>query len=337
MQLDLANRRALRFALGVAPVFILSQGIGWPIGFLGALFTAMFLQMPMPLPFGAALKTLAVAFTLSTAGLVISSLLLSYPPVLLIAIGIGLLITFRYTTQGGSPFVTILALIALLLVPVLAMSSIELAAQITIWLVINLAIGLAVAGLMFLVLPADQESQQAAAPSETALDSQYRAIRMTVVTFPLAVAFFWFGWSSVLVLIFTAVLAQQLGAATTLRAGLVLLIANFAGGISAIVIYEVLVMAPNFVLMSVLMLAICGLSGSAIFSGKSYAPLVASGLNTTLILLGGAMAPFGDDADAKFGDRIGQIAMAVIYVIIAFEILSSIWQPKDAVLKNEIG
>ena len=68
MQFELANRQALRFALGVAPVFILSQGIGWPIGFVGALFTAMILQMPMPLPLGAALKTLAVAFVLNAGG-----------------------------------------------------------------------------------------------------------------------------------------------------------------------------------------------------------------------------------------------------------------------------
>ena len=48
-----------------------------------------------------------------------------------------------------------------------------------------------------------------------------------------------------------------------------------------------------------------------------WAPLAAGALTAFLVLLGGSLAPFGGDMDIEFINRIGQIAAAAAYVLVA--------------------
>jgi hypothetical protein len=144
---------------------------------------------------------------------------------------------------------------------------------------------------------------------------------MTMVTAPYAIAYFFFGWDSVLTLIFIALLATVLSGATSAAIGRMLLIANVAGGFVAIVAYEFLVMAPNFLFLAVFALAIVLYFARTMMSGGPNAPNASSALNAMLVLLGGSMVPFGGEVADNFAGRLMDIGLAVLYIGVAFNLL----------------
>ena len=73
--------------------------------------------------------------------------------------------------------------------------------------------------------------------------------------------------------------------------------------------------------MILMVLSVGLIFGNFIFSSHKLAPVFASGFSTFLLILGTVMS---SDADAgeKVWSRVIQISMAVIYVVVAFRILS---------------
>lgn len=56
-------------------------------------------------------------------------------------------------------------------------------------------------------------------------------------------------------------------------------------------------------------------------SGGPYAPCTSTALNAMLVLLGGAMVPFGGKVDDNFAGRLMDIGLAVLYIAVAFNLL----------------
>jgi hypothetical protein len=71
-----------------------------------------------------------------------------------------------------------------------------------------------------------------------------------------------------------------------------------------------------------LILLVSLLFARQIFSGQPGAALWGSAYTAIIIIVCGAAAPFGDNAEAKLFDRIGQLLLAVAYVGAAF----ALWQ-----------
>jgi hypothetical protein len=162
-----------------------------------------------------------------------------------------------------------------------------------------------------------------AKPEVSESEASWRAARMTLVTAPYAILFFSFGWSAVLSLIFIAMLALALSGAASAAMGRTLLVANVAGGIVAIMAYELLVIAPNFLFMTALVLTIMLAGARILASGGPYAPYAGSALNAMMVLLGGAMVPLGGEVDAAFLDRMLGIGFAVLYIAAAYRLVES--------------
>jgi hypothetical protein len=66
------------------------------------------------------------------------------------------------------------------------------------------------------------------------------------------------------------------------------------------------------------------LFGQQIFSDKPTAPLYGSAFSTVLVLIGTGTSAFGDQADAKFFERIALLLVGVSYLILALSVLQSI-------------
>ena len=94
-----------------------------------------------------------------------------------------------------------------------------------------------------------------------------------------------------------------------------LIAGNLAGGVAAMVFYELLVAAPSFGFFLALMFLTELVLGTKIFSDDRLAPIYPTVLSTLLLLVGGSVAPFGDEVEAKFALRIFQIGIAVAYVV----------------------
>ena len=144
------------------------------------------------------------------------------------------------------------------------------------------------------------------------------ALTATAIIMPLSIAFILFGWTQLIVLVIAAILVQQLSLSAGVKGGLVLVAANVAGGIVAIIVYFLLVAAPQFIMLVLLMLLVSLVVARFLFSGAATAPLWGSAFNAVIIIICGALAPYGDDAGAKLADRLTQMLLAVAYIGVAF-------------------
>lgn len=317
-----ADRRAARMALGVSAVFLLGMYLAWPMSFLGAIFTGLLLQAPQPVPGRAAGAVLSIAVFAMAANWIGAQYLLHYPALFAIALVLAMFALFRYGARGGSPIIVILVTIAVLMQPIVLRTSPDLALIVATWLPVNLAIGLFASWAVFDLIPPGAEAGKAKPPAAE-VDPERSAVRMTLIAAPFALVFFSLDWGAALTLVFVAILTQQLSAVTeaAARATKGILLANLAGGLVAMLAYELIVMAPTYPFMALLAAGLIAIHARLITSDAPWAPLAGTALNAMLVLLGGAMAPLDTSVEAQLSDRLIQIGAAVAYILVAFNIV----------------
>ncbi|MGI9484069.1 MAG: DUF2955 domain-containing protein [Hyphomicrobiales bacterium] len=326
MPIEFDKRAALRFGAGVSSAFVVSQILAWPLCFIMPIFVAMFLQAPAQVPLNVVYRLILKTAGILALGLFISLVFLPYPLVFSVITVSGLFLIFRLGATGSSPLLVVIALIAILLIPVLVLGDSDVAASVTMWLLIDFILGISVAGFFFYLIPVERRPDAPAATPAPLPENEViaRSFRMTLVVAPLALGFLMFGWSSVLTLIMAAILAQQLSAATGLQSGLALLVANMAGALVAWLVYNILVAAPSMPLMAGLTAFVAFATGVCFFSNIKALKLAGSANNAYLVLLGGSLAPFSDDVETKITQRIYLIALAVAYVVIVFQVIEGL-------------
>ncbi len=326
------DRRAVhRLALGVTGVFALGLFLGWPLAVVGAVFTALFLQAPAALPLAAFAKLFVFSIGLMFISFLLSSTFAPYPVVFLILVAIGIILSFIWSVSGAGVLPGVIALMGALMIPNLALQSQDLALVLVFWIPLNLLFAGFVSTLMFVVIPAaPQTAAEKKAASPTDFDPHRRIVRMSVVTVPFALAFFVSGASALLVLFFVALLSQQLAAmpAAGKTVAKAMLTANLLGAAVSILCYEINVIAPIILTPILLCFFFCITLGAL---GKSQATLAAaagSALTTVLIVYGGSISPFSDEADVKSITRVLQVASAAIFVIVAYVVVDEFWPEK---------
>ncbi|WP_170332197.1 DUF2955 domain-containing protein [Ruegeria arenilitoris] len=325
------KRSVTRLALGVTGVFSLGLFLGWPLAVVGAVFTALFLQAPAALPLAAFGKLFIFSIGLMFISFLLSSVFAPYPVVFLILVAIGIILSFTWSVSGAGVLPGVIALMGALMIPNLVLQSQDLALVLVFWIPMNLLFAGFVSTLMFVLIPAEPqtpaEKKAAASPD---FDSYRRVVRMSLVTVPFAIAFFVSGASALLVLFFVALLSQQLAAMPAMgkTVAKAMLTANLLGAAVSIICYEVNVIAPVFLTPVLLCFFLCITLGAL---GKSQVPLAAaagSAITTTLIVYGGSIAPFSDEADVKSITRVLQVASAAIFVIVAYIVVDEFWPEK---------
>ncbi|MES0826134.1 DUF2955 domain-containing protein [Ruegeria sp. SCP11] len=322
----------LRLALGVTGVFSLGLFLGWPLAVVGAVFTALFLQAPSALPLAAFGKLFVFSIGLMFISFLLSSVFSPYPVVFLILVAIGIILSFTWSVSGAGVLPGVIALMGALMIPNLVLQSQDLALVLVFWIPLNLFFAGFVSTLMFVIIPAEPPTDaQKKAASAQDFDSHRRIFRMSLVTVPFALAFFVSGASALLVLFFVALLSQQLAAMPSAGKAVAkaMLTANLLGAAVSIICYEVNVIAPVFLTPVLLCFFVCLTLGAL---GKSEIPLAAaagSAITTALIVYGGSIAPFSDEADVKSITRVLQVASAATFVIVAYIVVDEFWPERE--------
>lgn len=326
------RRSIARLTFGTTGVFTLGLILGWPLASIGAVFTALFLQAPVGLTLKVSGKLFAFALIVMVFSWLLSSILLPYPVVYLAVVCISIVMSFAWSLAGAGLLSGVLALMAAMMVPNLVLQSKDLALVLAAWIPVNLLIAGFTSGLMFTLLPAKppvatQKSQQSAPE----FDKGRRMLRMSLVTVPFALAFFVSGGTALLVLFFVALLSQQLAAmpAAGKSVAKAMLTANLLGAAVAILCYEINVIAPSIVTPALLCLLLCLGLGTLGKSNSPLAPAASSAITTALIVYGGSIAPFSDEADVKSMTRVLQIASALFFVILAYVVVDEFWPEKE--------
>ncbi len=318
--------------MGVTIATAVALGVAWPLSYLTPVLTATFLAppgRPVPLKVG-------VGFVLTVAAaclfaLVFSAALLPYPVAYTLLIGWLLAVMFFARASGAPPVLILWMLIAMMIIPVLMLESADLAGFIAGQLVFGSAAAILFVWLAHGLVPAPPDPPSPATPTaatETITPSTREHVRdaatSTLVVFPVVMLFTFFQLTEhLLVLIFIALLGQQIRMGAGRQAGYAMIVANLAGGIVSIAFYNLLVAVPWLPFLLVLTL-LCGLLfGSLLFSEHKYAKLAGSAFTTVLLIIGSTTTSTSE-AGGKVVTRVLQIIAAVLYLVVALNLVDKL-------------
>ncbi|MEP3299754.1 MAG: DUF2955 domain-containing protein [Pseudoruegeria sp.] len=325
------SRSIVRLAIGTTMVFTIGLLIGWPMAFLGAVFTALFLQAPAALPTKVSIKLFVFALLVMGTSWVLSMLLTPYPLVFLASVCLAIVASFKWTMAGAGILPGVLALMAAMMVPNVVYMSPDIGLLIAGWVPVNLLVAGYASALMFVIIPNKAQIAPAQKKAATAdFDPTRRLVRMSLVTIPFALVFYISGSSAILTLFFVALLSQQLAAMSGagLAVGKAMLLSNTLGAIVGMICFEINVIAPSIVTPALLCLLFCLTLGVLGKSKNKLAPAAGSAITTALVIYGGSIGYFADEADTKSITRVLQIGSAVAFVILAYIVVDEFWPEK---------
>ena len=262
-------------------------------------------------------------------------MVVSYPLVYLLILALVLFHLFYAKAGGAPPLLVTWMLIAVLLLPILTSLSAELAFIVATYLVLGSAVAMAVVWLAHVALPDPYVEAAAVAagptPEPLSLEQRLRiAFMSTLVVLSVAGLFFAYQKAdALLILIFIAILTLQPSLSAGYKAGIALIIGNLIGGIASMMFYDILEMVPLFGFMVLLTFLSALLFGLGLFSESKWAPLFGMAFSTVLLIIGSTTSSFGD-ANTKASTRVIQITIAVVYAVVAFNMLKSLLPRRES-------
>ena len=331
---DARSRRVLRYATGAMLAVALAMGVAWDLSFLTPVLSLTFLAAVGPPPtLRRGLTVAAIIAASCFTGLWVSEYLLPYPLVFFLVFGLLLLWLFYAQLGGTSPFLITWLLIALLVLPMLAVQSPELARFVAAGIITGAAATLVVVWLAYALIPEPRQTLDGNAPPKTSHAAKTAAPLTTeerfasaavaaVVVLPVFFLFYLFEWTGgILVLVFVALLSLQPGFAKDFKAGAALIVGNVIGGVAAVAMFELLTVVPEFSFLLLLTFLAGLLFGSRLMSTSPKAALFGMAFSTLLLVIGSTTTSAAGDATSKVYDRILQLMIAVVYVVVAFGVI----------------
>jgi hypothetical protein len=301
---DLETRRRVAQTYRLAFGMTLSAGIAfyyaWPLAFISPVLAAKLLSLPKVMPVKAGIAFVAI---LSAAFILSSTLLLPtlrYPLVHLLLVGLILFHLFYARAGGANPIIVVFAVIGVMAIPLVGSVSEALASGVAKGLSAGAALAVAMVYASAALFPDPAElgptvvasggarkTKDAKPPPPPQRVRLALALRSLVVIYPLYVAFLLFSLVDLaVVLIFAALLGLEPTFGKHWAAGKGLILANLAGGMVAVVVYNVLIWVPAY-LFFLLLVALAGLVvGRLIFSETPLGKLLAGGITTVFVVLG---------------------------------------------------
>lgn len=335
---DVRSLRVFRYAVGSTIAMAIAMSVDWPLAYLIPVLSLSFLATPDPCPtLKQGVGFVGVVVVAALAGLMLSRWLLPFPFVYVPFVGLVLFRLFHAKTGGRSSLVTMWMLIAVLVIPLVAMLSPAVATLVAIVIIGSAATTVALVWVVYFFFP-DPEglhaqaaaiappAQEAPPPAERFRD----AVTTTIVVLPVFVLFYTLQLAgSLLILVFVALLSSQPGFAQNFKAGGALILGNVIGGAIAIAFYQLLVVVPDFYFLLLLTLLTGLILGARVFSGARTAPLYGMAYSTALLIIGSTTSG-NAEAGAKVYTRVLQIMVAVTYVVVAFGVIERFRRRREA-------
>lgn len=320
----------LRCVFGVTLALIVSTSLGYLVPHITAIFALMFLE-PNKKPLG--LKTeigivLGLSF-LGYFGVIVGQYLIDYPLVLLPILALVIYWSFRFI-KIPEP-VRLLFLILAVLIPFISLKANMLGSLVLTALLLNLIIALVVIRVAFFIFPLTIEEdiiiEKKKPTAYKNMNMDKLAFNGLLVVFPIVFIFYLFNSSIALLTLVFAVLLSFDPFMYQSKKGSALFFANILGGSIGVLAYNILVIAPSYLLYICLVISIAFYFVMNLYSGKKIAPIFKLSFNTFFVVMG-TIATSTDEAGNTIWERLIQIGLAIIYVIIAFKIANTFNNPK---------
>jgi hypothetical protein len=166
---------------------------------------------------------------------------------------------------------------------------------------------------------------------------RWRAATISLgMVLPVIVLFFSLNLADqLLIMIFIAIIAQNISLETSKAISVALVASNVIGGLAAIVVYNLLLIVPEFLFMIIVVSSTALVFASLNYSAHRVAPLFGMALTTTLLIVGAAVMPFSDGAQSAVVARVGSILVVVLYFVIVLQLYRFISGPPNLPVRSE--
>ena len=337
-----ASTRILRLAFGTALSLWISQAVGWTMSFIAPVITLFLLALPLPKPKPKIFLLVVVALTVSVySSFVFLPFLVHQQLVGLLLLSLAMFHAFYFTAKGGPAVVGTFATMGLALTVAVGTVSIDALVGVAGGLVVGAAAGALVALVSHLVIPEELPPAPAAAKAKDQPEAgatvdlaraRHSALRSLAVVFPIL---FWFMLSggsaaNLAVMIKVYAMGQEVSRQSTRKAARSLVFSTVAGGLAAIVAWQVLSAWPSLTLY-VLLVALAGLFfGWRIFEGRGLrddADTWTYAFLTMIVVLAPAVldSDCGSAAGARNYDRLFMFGGATLDAVVAVYVFDAFW------------
>jgi len=329
-----ARAAALRLAFGVTGCFAVVEALDWDATFLAPLLAAnMLVKTPRP-PSLAQGVIVVVLFAASTAAaLVLSTLVVSNPEVLVLALLLFLFLSFYAHRLGAPDLVTLLPQVSAVSLPIVAVLSPDGAGAFARTLVAAGFVALLTVWAAHAAFPApaavaDGQTQAAAATSSVEpIAAARHALLDTLVVMPLLT---WYilnaTEAAIVVLIVVVTLLRQTDRERGRSAALDLILGNLIAGVAAGIAYNLILLGNTLPLFVTVCLAATLMFAGLIATAGSRAPMYVVALGTFVLLLGVSLSPLPGSTGEAFASRLLNVILASAYATAALSLVE-VWYP----------
>ncbi len=320
LRIDVQYLPLFRYSLGSGILMLLVATIGNGISYIVPMLALSFLGPGSKMP---ALKE-GLGFVLIVVVSTITGFLFTkyfYEYSLFYTLVLGLSLFWIFYTDKLAFVAKLFLIISLLAFPVpdYGLNTTIWAYALTGTLIFGAIATILVVWVVFSIFP-DPVNSNSELPAKSASGGLSREVRIknAVITFfstfPVIIAFIFFGWGDyLLVLIYIVVLTMI--PVPGHKAGAVKFFGNIIGGAVTLMFYWLLITVPNIFFFILLYTGTALLFASRVFSGKQSAQFFKTGFSALTLIIGGTILST-DQAGAEIGDRIFQVMMAVLYVVL---------------------
>lgn len=327
-----ASIPVLRYVVGSSFIVAVTALMNYDLAYLTSVLALGYMAPgAKPLTIKQALSFVFALILITGLTVAFSEIFLDYALVFMPLLLLALL--WLYFSNALPVMIKIFLLISLILIPFVSIDAGAIGSYVAVRLVFNALMAILLTQFIFLIFPLS-EADLYFAKSKQEMQNQTEkerfsyAVQIIIIIIPVLLFFYMFKLSSsVLILIFIAILSMSPSLSNP-KVGMVMIVANILGGVFAILTYRFLVLVPNFVFMILLTLIVGLLFGNRLFSKSKMAPIYGTGFSTFLLILG-SVTSSDAEAGSKVWSRVIQIAIAVIYVVVAFGILDRIKKSKN--------
>lgn len=320
----------LRCVFGVTLALVVATTLGYLVPHITAIFVLMFLE-PNKKPLGLK-KEIGIVLGLSLLGyfgVIVGKYLIDYPLVILPLLGLIIYWSFRFI-KIPEP-IRLLFLILAVLIPFISLKANLLGSVVLTALLLNLIIALVVIRIAFFLFPITTQEDKSIIKKRSIayknINLDKLAFNGLLVIFPIVFLFYLFNANIAILTLVFAVLLSFDPFIYQSKKGAALIFANVFGGLAGILAYNILVIAPSYVLYIFLIISVAFYFVINLYSGKKTAPIFKISFNTFFVVMG-VISTSTNEAGNTIWERVIQIGLAILYVIIAFKIVNTLNNPK---------
>jgi uncharacterized membrane protein YgaE (UPF0421/DUF939 family) len=331
---DVDERHALAFRIAIAASvgFTLGELMGWDFPFLPSLIAVQLLSARRSLDLKGAFGFVLLMAVGCTISLFVSLIFADRPLSLILVVGLMIFIEFLALARGKAA--AGIFLMTTSFVPLMAVSSLDLAYGLVHDLIVGSILALLLIFLILALFPQRVEQEQGSAQLVREGAPAAAALANTGVLMSLFVYFMGTGTpTSIIVIMVTAVTILQQSAVAGPGAAAGLIAGNIIGGLAATIAYLLISLLPSpaFLLLVVLFFGL--VFGAKIAAGGKLASIAAVGTATFLVVLGLGLSPLPQDSGTLFLARISTVILASLYTIGISSVLSSLFSDQVSVTR----